>query len=281
MKKYILGLSVVFVVLFAAVTYGQELERWILVTDPHIPTNEKQGLNSRNVIGNFKTMTKEVLALDPKPTGVIITGDIANHRGVESDYLMAKRLFQPFETAKLPLYPLLGNHDRRDPFFSVFPKWKAKSAVPGRHCFELKTKYVDFYMLDSNNSGESTGELGEAQMTWLEQAMCQPSDKPAVVFLHHDITSLTEKDRIVALAKKCPRFKAYIFGHIHDPKFCTPTKARPFYYATLLAISAGPNSTAPYGWNDCTIGPNEMVITLRTGEPQQEINGTVWRIPLK
>ncbi|MDD3587868.1 MAG: metallophosphoesterase, partial [Thermoguttaceae bacterium] len=147
MKKFVFGLSVFFVALFAAFTYGQECEHWILVTDPHIPTKETQGLNGRDVIGNFKTMTKEILALAPKPTGVIITGDIANHKGLESDYLMARRLFEPFEKAGIPLYPLLGNHDRRDPFFAVFPKWKTNSAVAGRHCFELQTKYADFYML--------------------------------------------------------------------------------------------------------------------------------------
>lgn len=282
MKRLIIGFSVVFVFLFAvSMGFAQELERWILLTDPHIPTKVTQSLNGRDVIGNFKTMTKEVLALKPKATGVVITGDLANYKGVESDYLQVKSLFEPFEKAKLPLYPLLGNHDRRDPFFAVFPQWKDNSAVTGRHCFEVKTKYVDFYMLDSNVADKSNGELGNDQMTWLERCLSTKSDRPAVIFVHHDITSLAEKDRLNELVSKCPRFKAYIFGHIHAPRFQVPTKNRPYYYATLLAISCGPNSTAPYGWNDCVIGPNEMTITLRTGEPEQKINGLVWKISLK
>lgn len=179
----------------------------VLVADTHIT-----GIaNIRHQRDGFARCVKEIIALNPRPANLLLYGDISHDKGSTNDYSALRELIKPLETAGIAWHACFGNHDRREPFFAVFPeKRPVPPLVPDRLVTLVELPHADFLMLDSCLEGPVNGGLDDAQREWFE-AWLKKSGKPLFVGAHHPL----EETGVAAAFKANPRCKAYIFGHHH------------------------------------------------------------------
>ncbi|MCA3275726.1 MAG: phosphodiesterase [Roseomonas sp.] len=151
----------------------------------------------------------------------VVTGDLA-HLGEVAAYELLADIIKglPF-----PCHLLLGNHDEREAFLSVFGG--VPTTADGHVQQVLSTAAGLFVMLDTNEAGTHAGRLGEARLAWLKASLADTSD-PVFLFLHHppaasgivgmDQIPLLDADALWQTLKPHRQRIRHIFhGHLHRP----------------------------------------------------------------
>ena len=168
----------------------------------------------------FEQQVREILAMRPLPANLIILGDVSWDHGLEEDYEYAARLFRPLQEAGIRITMGMGNHDRRAPFFKVFPEYVKQTKVAGRVVSIVELPDVDFIVLDSLaelpnlKRGESTtvsGEIDDEQLKWLEGYLAE-AKRPVILGAHHPLTEMPNLEAVIA---KSPDVVGYIYAHVH------------------------------------------------------------------
>lgn len=195
-------------------SHGRKIDKSlaVIVSDSHICGDRKWHANDEAV----KTLN-QILALDPLPAKMIVTGDIAALVGLKKDYVEAKNVFAPIADAGIEIAWMMGNHDRRDAFAEVFPEWAGSSEVEGRIVHVVKMPSFDFVLLDSldqlKKKNNHDGKVGNDQIRWLEKFAAK-TKRPFVVCTHHDgrqMKSFAQKSINLG-----PLMRGYIHGHRHS-----------------------------------------------------------------
>ena len=154
---------------------------------------------------------------------LVLMGDLA-HRGEAEVYA---RLAARLSRVSVPVVPMLGNHDRREPFRAAFP---LAPAGPGdfvqtaRDAGPARILTLDTLDGPPYPAGHHAGRLCPARLEWLDRELGAAADRPVVVCLHHPpvAVGLPGMDRI-ALADPAPLLdrlhrhgRAHLVaGHIH------------------------------------------------------------------
>lgn len=163
---------------------------------------------------------QEILAMRPLPANVLIFGDVAWDYGLEEDYEYAAQLLKPLDEAGIRVTMTLGNHDRREPFFKVFPKYAQNTPVSGRAVSVVKLPEVDFILLDSlaqlpdlkpKQKTTVSGEISDDQIDWLKQYLSS-NDRPVILGAHHHPK---EMKNIMNVMTEFPTVVGFIHGHNH------------------------------------------------------------------
>jgi 3',5'-cyclic AMP phosphodiesterase CpdA len=146
------------------------------LSDPHITTG---ALAATPAHGLYLALGR-VLALDPRPDCVVITGDLTDH-GRPDEYAALREIIGRFP---LPLHLVTGNHDRREPLLEAFA---GSPLLAGGHSARYTVEYpqLTLVVLDSLVPGTDAGRLGPEQLDWLDSALAARRDVPAMVALHH------------------------------------------------------------------------------------------------
>lgn len=138
---------------------------------------------------NARAAVAHVLALDPVPELVVLTGDLVNS-GRPEQYHELRRAIEPL-VPRLRLLP--GNHDDLALMATTFPE------VPGLDgpfaCFvdvvgAGTASAVRVVGLDSHRPGIEGGRLDAEQLDWLDQTLLDEPDLPTLVMLHHPVVAL-------------------------------------------------------------------------------------------
>jgi metallophosphoesterase superfamily enzyme len=79
-----------------------------LFSDAHVTADKTCAHSS----AGLSCCIKDVLACNPRPSQVLIYGDLAVNHGVTNDYRVLKRLTEPLEKAGIRWSACMGNHDR-------------------------------------------------------------------------------------------------------------------------------------------------------------------------
>ena len=138
----------------------------------------------------FMECIARVLALDPLPAKMFLTGDLAYLWGRREDYELSRRLLQPVLDAGIELTIGMGNHDRRENFLECWPEYADRSPVPGRIVSKVRGAHFDYIMADTLDQPAETdkwitpGTLDDAQREWL-RAECAAAKRPLLVLAHH------------------------------------------------------------------------------------------------
>jgi len=195
---------------------------------------------------------RDVLAHSPRPANVLLYGDLSVNVGEPDDYRTLKALLKPLEDAGVRWHATLGNHDRRESFFSVFPELRLEPPpVPGRHVSVVSTPRADFILLDSCIEGSVGGGIDDAQRAWLAETLARAS-KPVFVGAHHPL----KETAVAGLLAACTRVKGYIYGHNHAWRL-----QREESVDTLCLPSTG--HWGDIGYALVRLGAEEAVFTLR------------------
>ncbi|GAA1114554.1 phosphodiesterase [Nocardiopsis metallicus] len=188
------------------------------LSDPHLTTG---ALGAEPARGLHRALSR-VLALDPRPTCVVITGDLTDH-GRADEYAALRAVIGDFP---LPLHLAVGNHDDREALSSAF------SSSP--HLSENgDTRYLAEYpeltviVLDSLIPGSAKGKLGAEQLAWLDSALAQRPHVPVFVCVHHppapvgipflDGMGLDDGPALEEVVARHPNVVRVLSGHVHRP----------------------------------------------------------------
>ena len=166
-----------------------------------------------------------VLARHPDIDAVIVSGDIAD-LGEEEAYARALMLLSRFS---VPVYVVPGNHDRTGRLREAFIAFRgvADAPVAGKVCHSAVVDGVRLVMLDTGvdgmDTGEHHGEIGTAQLEWLDGLLCD--GLPALIAMHHppfgsgigfmDGITLKDADAFAAVVARHSNVLRIACGHVH------------------------------------------------------------------
>lgn len=162
-----------------------------------------------------------VNALDPQPDAVIITGDLADTPDPR-EYGGVQRLVS---LIKAPVYVLPGNHDSatmmRETLIGVGPINEGEN---GKMHYAVDIGDVRLIALDSSVPGAPHGNLGEAQLAWLDATLAA-STRPTLIALHHppaltgiahmDTIGLADSAAFSAVVSRHAHVRRIMCGHVH------------------------------------------------------------------
>ena len=194
----------------------------VLISDIHICGEFKDGKPFKYPYNptSLNLRIDEILALKPLPANVIVFGDVAWDYGLEEDYRYAAKLLKPLEEAGIKVTLALGNHDRRAPFFKVFPEYAQTTPVPGRAVSVVSLPDVDIVMLDSlaelpdlkpKQKTTVSGHVDDAQIAWLKEYLAR-TDRPVILGSHHPLKEMPALSDVITGSEKVA---GYIYGHNH------------------------------------------------------------------
>lgn len=151
----------------------------------------------------------------------VITGDLAHWGEVEA-YEALKEILRPLP---FPCHLLLGNHDDRGAFLSVFNE--CPTTEDGHVQQVMQTPVGIFVVLDTNEAGTHAGRLDAERLAWLARVLGATTE-PVFLFLHHppvhsgivgmDRIPLMDADALWhTLAPHSARLRHIFHGHLHRP----------------------------------------------------------------
>ncbi|MDX2205424.1 MAG: phosphodiesterase [Hyphomicrobiaceae bacterium] len=194
----------------------------------------------------------DVIARDHRDIScIVITGDLA-HWGQREAY---ENLRSVLARAHVPVRVLMGNHDLRAPFRSVFP-----DADDDGHgfvqCLRVEERFTMLILDTLDEEGPThAGLLCSRRLAFLQDALgAAPRDRPLLVFQHHPpfATGLPHMDRIklrngadeLAILARIRKPDYMFMGHIHRP-ISGVWHGIPFHIQRALAHQVSFDLTTP------------------------------------
>lgn len=193
----------------------------IHISDIHltIPGEEMGGLDPH---ARFARALADITRNHPDADRVVVTGDLA-HWGEKPAYEALKTALADLT---IPVRLMIGNHDDRATFLSVFSDHPTDTQGFINHAETLHG--VRMIYLDSVGHKTHAGHFCAARCDWLEAELARA--ERARIFLHHNPMplGLPATDKIALVPEDRPRFEALLrtygaridyihFGHVHAP----------------------------------------------------------------
>lgn len=191
------------------------------LSDTHFTTGPLAGEPTR--CGNLAVA--RVQTLDPRPDCVLITGDLTDH-GEPAEYEAARDLLG---TLDMPVHVIPGNHDNAGVMLQVLADapYVRATAEDSRCYYRIDYPGLRLLCCDSSVPGRHDGELGPAQLAWLDSELgCDP-DVPAVLAVHHhpvpsgiaamDGLMLSDSADLAGVLRRHPPLARILCGHLHRP----------------------------------------------------------------
>jgi Icc protein len=273
------GAGLLFARPVAAEPPGTDENRWALVSDTHLWEKRDQKYRGVNPAENFVQVRTEILALKPRPAGVIFSGDLVFLEGHAADYAVLADLVRPLRDAGIGLHFALGNHDNRESFWKTLADAKpaGKPPVPDKHVEIVSTPRANWFLLDSLEKTKATpGLLGKAQLDWLAKELDARPEKPAIVVAHHErdptrvLEGLKDTDALFDVLRPRRQVKAYVFGHTHRWHV---SKYRDIHLINLPAAAWIFNAKEPQGWVDARLRPDGITLTFSALDKKHKSHG--------
>ncbi|MEK9785808.1 MAG: phosphodiesterase [Gammaproteobacteria bacterium] len=195
------------------------------ITDTHIKSPRgRLAYKTVDTVANLERCVAHVMALEPQPDLVLMTGDLTDF-GRPEEYRLLRELIRPLS---MPVYLIPGNHDERGALLAAF--------VGDAYLEGLNNGFVQYTVenypvrligLDTVIPGDSQGTLCSERLAWLDARLNEQADRPTVLFMHHppfktgidamDRQGFIDAKRLGALVERHPQVQHIICGHVHRP----------------------------------------------------------------
>lgn len=195
--------------------------RVVQLSDCHLFAEETGKLLGLKTQDSLERVLELVCAEQSSIDLLLATGDLSQDASPESYQRLRQTLDQSLGSFAAPIYWLEGNHDKPAPMLSALQADLAQVSP----CVARLGNWT-FVMLDSTIPGEVPGELFEADLAFLDQALAAAGDDHVMVCLHHhpvpmgcawlDTQVVASADRFFAVIDRYPRVRAVIWGHVHQ-----------------------------------------------------------------
>ena len=191
-------------------------------SDLHVTAPGRCNSDGIDTAAGLSRCIEHLGALDRVPDLLVLSGDLVDE-GTVPEY---QRLRNMLSRARIPVFLIPGNHDRRSPLRSIFFD-HADLGAAGRMFYHQDVRGLRLIMLDSLIEGRESGDLDEAQLDWLDSLLQAEPALPVLVLLHHPpvVTGFSRMDRISlaadSVARLCelfsgrPQVHAIFCGHLH------------------------------------------------------------------
>ncbi len=231
-------------------------------------------------VENFKACIDHVAEFHTDADRIVITGDLTHH-GLRESYQQLRRMLDdsPLKGALAPRL-LVGNHDDRPTFRSVFPEAVADELGYIQWTEDLPDGR--FIYLDTAKKGTHAGSYDGGRLVWLERQLsaAEAEGFPAWIFMHHNPTAVhvANADRIgiveeaefqQLLQKYRGTVRHIFFGHCHFSLSGT-VRGIPFSAPRSTCHACWPDFSGVAGrmgygdlvpnYNVCFIGSKSMVV---------------------
>lgn len=181
-------------------------------------------------------------ALDPRPDGCVLTGDLVERPGAE----VYERLRELLSGLRMPWWPMVGNHDDRALLRAAWPGAAGLGAGPADAFvhYTVEDLPLRLVMLDSLRLGSHIGELCGERLAWLEAQLAAQPARPTIVFVHHPPlqVGVPHLDRsgmapasaaaLGEIVRRHPQVERIACGHLHRAQ-----AAR--WHGTLVTVCPG------------------------------------------
>jgi 3',5'-cyclic AMP phosphodiesterase CpdA len=190
----------------------------VQITDTHLLGADRANVYGINAAYRLKRAIKSINTYHSDAAFIALTGDLADVATPEAYALLDKII----KKSKLPIYPIMGNHDKRDFFAQHFDFVNEDGFV--QYVQESEGKV--FLFLDTLVEGERYGELCDKRLKWMEKMLEKYAKKPVYIFMHHHPvdSGLHEMDHLAdfrsakgfwKVIDKYENVKHITFGHVH------------------------------------------------------------------
>lgn len=189
----------------------------VQLTDLHLRAPGKLLYRRIDTAAFLAAAIERINRLAPRPQRVVLSGDLVD-RGTTDEYAHLRRRLGGLA---VPWLLMPGNHDRRDALREVFPEqdWQGGELC----CQRADLAGLTLLLLDTVLPGAEGGEIGDAQLAWLEAAC--PDAVPCLLFLHHppidtgiagmDRIGLAGAGRLADWLATRPNIRLLAAGHVH------------------------------------------------------------------
>ena len=190
----------------------------IQLSDIHLTQNDNASLYGINPYYRLKEALKSIHLHHSDADFIVITGDLTDSASPEA-YAVLKDMLAKSE---LPIYPILGNHDKRDIFANYFPTLFDEGFVQ----YVKKVDRKVHIFLDTLVEDQSYGELCPKRLNWLKERLKEYKEESVYLYMHHhpidsglyemdNDASFRSKKEFWNLLKKYKNIKHISFGHLH------------------------------------------------------------------
>ncbi|MCW5698736.1 MAG: phosphodiesterase [Rhodospirillales bacterium] len=192
----------------------------VQVTDTHITSPGDLVSGGVDTAAALKRCVAHVMALDPAPDAVVISGDLVNN-GRSEEYNHLRELLSPL---RVPLYLLPGNHDDRDVLRKAFTD---HDYLPrdGLLNYVIEDFALRIVAVDTVVAGAEHGDVAESALRWLDDRLGEDGDRPTLICLHHPpfLTGIERMDesrcrngeRLAEVLGRHRQVLRIACGHIH------------------------------------------------------------------
>ncbi len=261
-----------------------DANRFALLSDMHIAGDRAKVARGVNMCDNLKSVVDEIMAAQPAPAGVLVSGDLAFNNGTAEDYAVLVERLQPLRQRGVPVHLALGNHDHRERFWQALGEEVRKtSRLQHKHVLMVSAPLANWFVLDSLDQTDKTaGVLGDEQRKWLAEALDQAADKPALVMAHHNPdtrpvpSGLVDTEPLFEVLLPRRHVKAFFYGHSH---VWHVNQRDGLHLVNLPAVAYVFAASQPNGWVDARVAADGLALQLRCLNPQHAQHGQ--RVDLK
>ncbi len=197
----------------------------------------------------------------------VISGDMVN-RGTVADYDGLAGLLADL---KIPVLPMVGNHDDRALFRAALPL--PENCMTNFIQYAVPTPEGLIICLDTHKVGSDAGAFCAERLSWLDTVLADAGDTPAYIFMHHppmklglpmqDTENLLDGEAFLDLVARHANVKYLFIGHVHRPITGT---VRGIPFATMRSVLyQAPAPVPAWDWDSFAPGqeaPNLGVLTL-------------------
>jgi 3',5'-cyclic AMP phosphodiesterase CpdA len=169
---------------------------------------------------NLAEAIGRVLAIEPRPDCVVITGDLAD-TGHPEEYAALRTILR---RCPIPVHLMAGNHDDPAALIAKFgdTPFLGHGVSPS---YIVEYPEATVIVADSWLHGSPAGSLGPAQLAWIDQTLGARPEIPAFVCLHHpplpagipflDGMILTDAAEFADVIRRHSHVARVLAGHVH------------------------------------------------------------------